>query len=214
MLNIKDLSQPQGHNNETYEQALRLGLEIFDRKDPGRAAEKAGAEFVGRSVVLPYLNKALVFNVDTHRFSFLKDEQSAPMWLAILVVHYLNNADGGVPTGKLKHFREFKDCQFYEPAFNQSTKRVLAQHFGADTELMRQAGIKLGGKEIPTGDVGIELSYFPLLPITCILWKGDEEFPAEGSVLFDETAERFLSPEDMAVAGQMAVLEMIKASQV
>lgn len=212
MLNLKDLSKPLGHNQETYEQALRLGLEVFDRKDPGRAAEKAGAEFVGRSVVLPYLNKSLAFNVDTHRFSFMEDDQAAPIWLAILAIHYLNNADGGVPTGKLKHFREFKNCQFYEPAFNQSTKEVLARHFGAEPELMRQAGLKLGGKEIPSGDAGMELPYFPLVPITCILWKGDEEFPAEGSVLFDETAERFLSPEDMAVAGQMVVLEIIKAS--
>jgi hypothetical protein len=63
------------------------------------------------------------------------------------------------------------------------------------------------------GDAAVELSYFPFVPITCILWKGDEEFPAEAAVLFDETAELFFSAEDMAVAGQMAVLELVKASR-
>jgi hypothetical protein len=45
------------------------------------------------------------------------------------------------------------------------------------------------------------------------LWKGDDEFPPEASVLFDETADLFFSAEDMAVAGQMAVLELLKASR-
>ncbi len=45
------------------------------------------------------------------------------------------------------------------------------------------------------------------------MWKGDEEFPPEASVLFDETADIFFSAEDMAVAGQMAVLELLKAAR-
>jgi hypothetical protein len=78
---------------------------------------------------------------------------------------------------------------------------------------MLRAGEKLKGKIIQTGDASVELPYFPCLPITCIVWKGDEEFPPEASVLFDETADQFLSAEDMAVAGQMAVLELLKAAR-
>jgi len=57
------------------------------------------------------------------------------------------------------------------------------------------------------------LAYFPYLPITCLVWKGDDEFPPEATVLFDETAELFFSAEDMAVAGEMAVLELVKAAR-
>ena len=78
---------------------------------------------------------------------------------------------------------------------------------------MLDAAKKLNGKILDTGDAAVELSYFPCVPITCIVWKGDEEFPAEASVLFDETADLFFSAEDMAVAGQMAVVELLKASQ-
>ncbi len=78
---------------------------------------------------------------------------------------------------------------------------------------MTKAALKLRGKLLGTGDAAAELSYFPYIPITCILWRGDEEFPAEASVLFDETANLYFSAEDMAVAGQMAVLELLKASR-
>jgi hypothetical protein len=213
MLNIQDLSRPELPTQDNYEQALKIGLEIFDRRDPGRVAEKARVELVGRSLVIPHLEKEISLNVDTHRFSFRGTDEEAPIWLAILAIHYLNNADGRHPTGRLKHFREFKEGHFYEPAFNRRTKEILVSVFGSDPEPMIKAGEKLKGKVLQTGDAAVELSYFPCVPITCILWRGDEEFPAEATVLFDETADIFFSAEDMAVAGQMAVLELLKASR-
>jgi hypothetical protein len=213
MLNISDLSRPEIPKQDNYEQALKIGLEIFARKDPGRVAQKAGALFEGRSVIVPHLDKKIALNADTHRCSIKETGEDAPIWLAILTLHYLNNSDGRQPTGRLKHFREFKEGHFYEPAFNRRTKEILIQFFGKDPAPMIAAAQKLNGKILETGDAAVELPYFPCLPITCIIWKGDDEFPAEASVLFDETADLFFGAEDMAVAGQMAVLELLKAAR-
>jgi Domain of unknown function (DUF3786) len=213
MLNIKDLSRPELPIQDNHEQALKLGLEVFNRRDPGRVAQKAAAEFKNRTVIVPHLNKRILFDLDAQNFALedAEGESEAPIWLAILTLHYLNNAEGMQPTGNLKHFREFKDGQFYEPAFNSRTKQILIQVFGSDPAPMIAAGKKLNGTILKDGDASVGLPYFPCLPITCILWRGDDEFPADASVLFDETADIFFSAEDMAVAGQMAVLELLKA---
>ncbi len=213
MLNIKDLSHPELPKQDNYEQALTIGLEIFSRRDPGRIAEKARAIFEGRSIIVPHLNRKISLDVDTRRFSIVETGEEAAIWLAILTIHYLNNAKGIQPTGNLKHFREFKEGRLYEPAFNRRTRDVLIDVFGNDPGLMLEAGKNLDSGIVQTGDAAVELAYFPCLPITCILWSGDEEFSAEASVLFDETADKFFSAEDMAVAGQMAVLELVKASR-
>ncbi len=213
MLNIKDLSRPELPKQDNYEQALKIALEIFSREDPSRLAEKANADFQGGSVIVPHLNRKIGLEVGTHRFSIIDTGEEAPIWLAILTLHYLNNAPGISPTGNLKHFREFKEGHFYEPAFNRRTRDILISAFGNDSAPMLKAAKILRGKILETGDAAVELTYFPCLPITCILWRGDEEFPAEASVLFDETADRFFSAEDMAVSGQMAVLELLKASR-
>jgi hypothetical protein len=213
MLNIKDLSRPELPKQDNYEQALNIALEIFARKDPGRIAHKTAAKLVGRSIVVPHLDREIVVNVDATRLTIKETGEEAPIWLAILTLHYLNNADGRQPVGRLKHFREFKEGHFYEPAFNRRTKDILVAAFGNESALMIRGGQKLNGRILDTGDASVELPYFPCLPITCILWKGDEEFPPEASVLFDETADLFFSAEDMAVAGQMAVLELLKASR-
>ncbi|MDQ7782845.1 MAG: DUF3786 domain-containing protein [Desulfomonilaceae bacterium] len=214
MLNIKDPSRPEVPQQGNYEQALKIGLEIFARKDPGRAADKARAELVGRSLIIPHLDGNIVLNVDSRQFTIKETGAEAPIWLAILTIHYLNNADGRQPTSKLKHFREFKEGQFYEPAFNRSTKDRLIEVFGNEPEAMVTAGQILKGRVLDTGDAAVELPYFPCVPITCIVWKGDEEFPPDASVLFDETAELFLSAEDMAVAAEMAVLELLRAARI
>ena len=175
-------------------------------------AAKAGARFEDRRVIVPYLDKGIILEIDSHRFTVNPEGEEAPIWLAILTVHYLNNAPGGGPTGKLKHFREFKEGAFYEPAFNSRTKDVLISVFGNDPTPIVEAGRKLNGKPLDQGDASVELLYFPYVPITCIIWAGDDEFPPEAAVLFDETVDRFLCAEDVAVAGQMAVLELLKAS--
>jgi hypothetical protein len=213
MLNIKDLSRPELPKQDNYEQALKMALDIFAGKDPGRVAVKARSEFQGRSLIVPHLNRQIFVDADKHALTMSESGEEAPIWLAILTLHYLNNASGVQPSGNLKHFREFKDGHFYEPAFNRRTRDILISAFGDNPGLMIKAGRNLNGKILQTGDAAVELAYFPCLPITCILWKGDEEFPPEASVLFDETADVFFSAEDMAVAGQMAVLELLKASR-
>ncbi len=213
MLNIRDLSHPELPKQENYEQALKIALEIFTKKDPDSVAEKARAIFQAKSIIVPHLNRRIMLDLDAQRFSIVETGEEVQMWLAILTIHYLNNATGVRPTGNLKHFREFKEGHFYEPAFNRRTSDALIDVFGNNPSPMLRAGEQLKGKIVQTGDAGVELAYFPCLPITCILWKGDEEFPPEASVLFDETADKFFCAEDMAVAGQMAVLELIKASR-
>ena len=213
MLNIKDLSGPELPTQDNYEEALKMGLEVFGRRDPGRVATKAAARLEGRLVVVPHLDREITLDVDSHLFSIRETGEEVPIWLAILTIHYLNNADGAQPTSRLKHFREFKEGHFYEPAFNRRTRDILVSTFGEDPAPMLKAGQKLHGKILESGDAGVELPYFPSVPITCIVWKGDDEFPPEASVLFDETADLFFSAEDMAVAGQMAVLELLKAGR-
>ena len=93
--------------------------------------------------------------MDTQRFSIKETDEEAPIWLAILTLHYLNNADGRQPTSRLKHFREFKDGHFYEPAFNRRTKEILIQVFGKDPAPMIAAARKLKGKVLETGDASV-----------------------------------------------------------
>jgi len=62
-------------------------------------------------------------------------------------------------------------------------------------------------------DVGFEFKVFPKVPLQLILWEGDDEFPPEASILFDETIGEILSPEDVAWLSGMLVYRLIALSR-
>ncbi|MBA7533956.1 hypothetical protein ES705_26202 [subsurface metagenome] len=68
----------------------------------------------------------------------------------------------------------------------------LVKKFGRDAELFLEAGKVLGGKPLDFGDLSLEFSVLPRVPLTCVLWVEDEEFPARMSFLFDSSIEAHL----------------------
>jgi len=64
------------------------------------------------------------------------------------------------------------------------------------------------------GDVSVTIQAFPKVPITFIIWRGDEEFPPNGTILFDSSIkDNLLSAEDISELVSMIVYPLIaKAS--
>jgi len=54
----------------------------------------------------------------------------------------------------------------------------------------------------------------PRIPMTYVLWKGDEEFPATIQLLFDKSVEGYLSLEDIVVVSEMATSRLIALGRV
>ena len=71
-----------------------------------------------------------------------------------------------------------------------------------------ERGEKLGGTQMEYGDVSLQLFPFPKVPLVMILWKGDEEFPPNASVLFDASTASFL-PTDILWSTAMMTIEMM-----
>ena len=60
-------------------------------------------------------------------------------------------------------------------------------------------GETLGGKRINYGDAALEFRALPRVPLSCVLWAADEEFPAGVNFLFDPTIESHF-PLDVILA--------------
>ena len=55
------------------------------------------------------------------------------------------------------------------------------------------------------------MSLFPKVPVTVMVWRGDEEIPATCTILFDRGIGDIFPAEDVAVAGSFLVEKLIKA---
>ena len=49
--------------------------------------------------------------------------------------------------------------------------------------------------------------------MTHVLWRGDEEFAPEASILFDETISRSLATEDIAALAGASVYRLLAAAR-
>jgi hypothetical protein len=75
----------------------------------------------------------------------------------------------------------------------------LLDHFGREPERLVEAADNLGGSKVGYGDIAVSIKAFPKVSLVIVLWRGDDEFAPNATILFDSTVTDYLSTEDMAV---------------
>jgi len=88
---------------------------------------------------------------------------------------------------------------FEYASFSREVLIPLLDRFGKKPELLVKAAANLGGSEAGYGNAAVSIKAFPNVPVVIVLWRGDEEFPPNASILFDSTVADYLSTEDMSV---------------
>ena len=88
-------------------------------------------------------------------------------------------------------FADLRNARPFAPAYKIGEIDVFSETFSGHAEELREAFIKLGGKELPQGDVGYEIKAFECMPMRFYFWDRDEEFKAQGNILFDYSATDF-----------------------
>ncbi len=73
--------------------------------------------------------------------------------------------------------------------------KALAQKADADPEKFLALCKKMGGREVPLGDFGVELMAFPDLPVRLKFYRADDEFPPSVTLLWDENILHFIRYE-------------------
>ena len=157
------------------------------------------------------------YHVSYPSFEFIPEGEAspakeAPLQEQVLILHYLM-ASAAALSGNWVAYREIPGATFYFSAFVKRAIDPLKKMFGLDASLLDKPAKILGGNAIDAGDVGYEFRLFPKVPIQLILWEGDEEFPAEANILFDESVGRLLSPEDIAWLSGMLVYRLMGLGQ-
>lgn len=115
-------------------------------------------------------------------------------------------------SGRFVPFRDVKRCAPFDPAFKKMVLTPFAKTFDGKKELLIQAGEKLGYRRLKQSDAGFEAMAFDCMPVQILFWDGDDEFPAQANILFDENITDFTHEETVVVIGENAVKSLIEAA--
>jgi hypothetical protein len=130
-----------------------------------------------------------------------------------LILTYLSTADGTPPTDRWVGFRELPNGLFYAQAFQGYTGAELVRDFNGDVERFKRASEKLQGRVVPIGEAGYAFQVLPRLKLAVTMWAGDDEFPSQAQVLFQETAPHYLITDGLAIVGSLLIGQILKAGK-
>jgi len=161
-------------------------------------------------IIVEYLNQRYQVTFPDINISLMDSEAEVPIRDKILVLHYLTLAKGVPISNKLIAFKELPEGASYFPTFSKRSIEPLIAHFGQQPHRLIAAAERLGGHAVDYGDVAVTINGFSRVPVTIVLWQGDEEFPPRGNILFDATISDYLSTYDITVLCETITWRLVK----
>ena len=128
----------------------------------------------------------------------------------LIMLHYFLTAKGTPPTGKLITFRELPEGSVYQTTFAKRTVQPLLDNFGKEPDRLLSVSQTLGVHKANYGDTAITISAFSRVPITIVIWQGDDEFTSQGNVLFDANISDYLPTEDITVLCEIIAWKLVR----
>lgn len=199
---------------KNYELARQLAIDNLSRSNLKELASRSGGRYQGdqekgERIDLKYWGRDLFFSLPS---GILTVGAGDPISLReeIFILHYLENASGVPLSGNWISFSEIPGGAFYEPVFAKRCQAVLVKAFGRDLEGLRSWVSAGEAEDLGLGDAGLRLWALPRIPLGLLVWRGDEEFPAEGKVLFDSSVSQYLPVEDIVVLTETVVWKLVR----
>jgi len=210
---MKDRSSPSDSPWErgfdiSYKLALERVAKISNIEEQCR---KSGANYLGpHKIGIDYLNQPYHILLPDVKILLVDGSTEASLRDKILILHYFAGAKGTPATGKLIAYKQLPGGISHFPAFSRRAITPLVKHFGKSPELLIKAAAKLGGRKADYGDVSMTINAFAHVPITLVLWRGDEELAPNGNILFDANISDYLPTEDVTVLTETIIWKLVK----
>ncbi len=212
----KDITLPtekREYGYEGYELAVHLARnQLASSGNIEQICLKSGARYIEsrNAISLEYLDRLYLISLPDIEISFSDSEEEVPLYDKILILHYLNGARGTPNSNKLITFKELRDGAVYFPTFYKRSIKILLDSFSEEPDRLVDVAGVLGGCKADFGDAAVTIYAFHHVPVTLVLWKGDEELAPEGNIMFDSTISDYLPTEDIAVLCQTIVLRLVR----
>jgi len=200
---------------DDYINAKKLSVEALCEESFETLTDRSGFEPLEAHIFrAPFLDQ--VYHIDYPDFNFINQRDTSkevPIQEQILILHYMEATEVKPPSGQWVSYREIPGASFYFAAFVKRAIDPVKKVFGYNITPLAEAVRPLGGEKIEAGDAGYEFQVFPAVPLQLIVYTGDDEFPPEANILFDENIGQMLPPEDIAWMAGMVVYRLIALSK-
>lgn len=195
----------------TYERALNKAWEGLEERDLEELAEFSGSEIEDGKLFMEFFHDTCEIAPEEREVRS-GGEDMGP-FMSVLILHYVLGCTEESPSGRVISFRQVPGGDVYFSAFKKRAIDSFVDVFGDRPELLLECSRRLGADMVNMGSAAVQLDVFPKVPVTLVVWQGDDEVPSSGNILFDETTKEILPMEDISILGNFASSKLRREAQ-
>ena len=187
---------------------MQTAQERLLRHVPEEISEKAGVRYENGAFWVRTLGRCVEVQWPDGKIT-----PPVSKWHALTLLHYLDLADGTPLSGRTITFSQYKDGLVRGGGLDRNTELIVRRDLGVlpREELARRCET-LGAELLPSNaDFCARFDFAPRYPVWLKVWFADEEFPASGRLLVDESAPSYLTIEDAVTVGALILDELTGA---
>ena len=186
--------------NQLLNSMLRTAQERLAAHDPLEIARRAAVPFDGGAFGLTSLGRGVSVLYPDYRV-----ETALPQWQLLTLLHYLDIADGTPLSSRQMTFARYRDGMVRGGGFDRDAEPIIRDKLGKmEPARLTERCLALGAKILPSNaDLCAQFDFAPRYPVWLKLWFADDEFPASGRMLVDESAAHYLTIEDAVTVGAL-----------
>ncbi len=173
---------------------------------------RLGAEIAGDALIIPYYETPFRISTDG---VFDEAGKRANFAISVVLFQYVFHCPAEIPiTGDWVTFREFKDAGPLGGYFTSNNNKIIDTTFAGNPKALQYACKRLGGRlfdDDPSWDISMAFNMLPRIPIRLRFNDKDDEFPAQSSILFRQSAESYIDMESLAIGVTYLTGMLIKA---
>jgi len=134
----------------------------------------------------------------------LNSSDEPPVGLKIVLLHFLLQGNNFPLRSRYISFQEIPDAGPYAGPFKRQAIQPVVEKFGRSPELLKKSARNLKASFIEKSDLGFTLEALPTVPLTYLVWFGDDELKGGASLVFDYSIITKLPTEDISFLGEYA----------
>ena len=196
-----------------YRLAYQLACERLAKiTDIEQQCLRSGAQYMDspRGIRIEYLNQPYLVSLPDIEVSPATGGEAIPIRDKLLILHYFLQAKGTPLSNKMITYKELPEGPVYFPTYYKRTIKPIVNFFGNEPHRLPEIAQTLNGRQADYGDVSVTINAFNRVPITLVIWKGDEEWAPEGSIMFDSTITDYLPTEDITILCEVITWRLVK----
>lgn len=191
--------------------------EKLTKEDPNQTARRAKCKYLPDRGAFSILLLSSEYCVDLAARTIWStgketDRRPAGFMEQLCILTYLCNARDEPLAQKLVKVENLDPGGFFFRGSHQLPIKDLENTFGGNPDRLHDIGRLFSAKPCAFGDASIEVLVLPRMPITFIIWRADEEFPARASILSDQSASDQMPLDGVYAVTSFAAKRILNAA--